>query len=276
MAEAIVVDGVSKRFKIANHKTIRKLTANVVQRKELSHDLIGAQDVSFSLEQGDSIGLMGLNGSGKSTLLKLISGVMAPDDGQVLTRGRVAGLIEVGAGFHPELSGRENVYLNAAILGMSEEETDAKFDSIVEFSEMGKFLNNEVRHYSSGMFMRLAFAVAIHTECDIFLMDEMLSVGDQPFKRKCMRKIMELKESGKTMVYVSHNPRQVLRVCNRGLVLEKGPSSSRAGLRTRSRSSATTSRTTRTSRRRELLGCSSLIRHTSARDCSDNWGSSDH
>ncbi len=183
---------------------------------------LALKDVSFTLEQGDSIGLMGLNGSGKSTLLKLISGVMAPDDGQVLTRGRVAGLIEVGAGFHPELSGRENVYLNAAILGMSEEETDAKFDSIVEFSEMGKFLNNEVRHYSSGMFMRLAFAVAIHTECDIFLMDEMLSVGDQPFKRKCMRKIMELKESGKTMVYVSHNPRQVLRVCNRGIVLEKG------------------------------------------------------
>jgi ABC-2 type transport system ATP-binding protein len=222
MPEAIVVDGVTKRFKIANHKTVRKLTANLVQRKELSRDLLALKDVSFTLEQGDSIGLMGLNGSGKSTLLKLISGVMAPDDGQVLTRGRVAGLIEVGAGFHPELSGRENVYLNAAILGMSEEETDAKFDSIVEFSEMGKFLNNEVRHYSSGMFMRLAFAVAIHTECDIFLMDEMLSVGDQPFKRKCMRKIMELKESGKTMVYVSHNPRQVLRVCNRGIVLEKG------------------------------------------------------
>ena len=222
MAEAIVVEGVSKRFKIANHKSIRKLTANVVQRKQLSRDLTALNDVSFSLEQGDSIGLMGLNGSGKSTLLKLISGVMAPDDGQVLTRGRVAGLIEVGAGFHPELSGQENVYLNAAILGMSEEETDSKFDSIVEFSEMGKFLNNEVRHYSSGMFMRLAFAVAIHTECDIFLMDEMLSVGDQPFKRKCLRKIMELKESGKTMVYVSHNPRQVLRVCNRGIVLEKG------------------------------------------------------
>jgi len=222
MAEAIVVNGVTKRFKIANHKTVRKLTANLVQRKELSHDLLALKDVSFTLEQGESIGLMGLNGSGKSTLLKLISGVMAPDDGEVLTRGRVAGLIEVGAGFHPELSGRENVYLNAAILGMSEEETDAKFDSIVAFSEMGNFLNNEVRHYSSGMFMRLAFAVAIHTECDIFLMDEMLSVGDQPFKRKCMRKIMELKESGKTMVYVSHNPRQVLRVCNRGIVLEKG------------------------------------------------------
>ena len=222
MAEAIIVDGVTKRFKLSNQKTLKKLSVNAVKRKELSRRLTALDNVSFTLEQGESIGLMGLNGSGKSTLLKLISGVMAPDEGAVWTRGRVAGLIEVGAGFHPELSGRENVYLNAAILGMSEEETDAKFDSIVEFSEMGKFLNNEVRHYSSGMFMRLAFAVAIHTECDIFLMDEMLSVGDQPFKRKCMRKIMELKESGKTMVYVSHNPRQVLRVCNRGIVLEKG------------------------------------------------------
>jgi ABC-2 type transport system ATP-binding protein len=222
MPEAIIVDGVTKRFKISNQKTVRKLTANIVQRKELSSDLLALRDVSFTLEQGDSIGLMGLNGSGKSTLLKLLSGVMAPDKGHVLTRGRVAGLIEVGAGFHPELSGRENIYLNAAILGMSEEETRAKFDSIVAFAEIGKFLGNEVRHYSSGMYMRLAFAVAIHTECDIFLMDEMLAVGDQPFKRKCMRKIMELKESGRTMVFVSHNPKQVLRVCNRGLVLEQG------------------------------------------------------
>ena len=222
MADAIIVENVTKRFKLANQKTIKKLTVNAVKRRELSRSLEALKNVSFTLEQGESIGLMGLNGSGKSTLLKLISGVMSPDEGQVLTRGRVAGLIEVGAGFHPELTGRENVFLNAAILGMSEEETRAKFDSILDFSEMEKFLDTEVRQYSSGMHMRLAFAVAIHTECDIFLMDEMLAVGDQPFKRKCMRKIMELKESGKTMVYVSHSPQQVLRVCNRGLVLEKG------------------------------------------------------
>ncbi len=222
MAEAIIVDGVTKTFKLANQKTIKKLTVNAVRRRELSRTLTALDDVSFTLEEGDSIGLMGLNGSGKSTLLKLISGVMSPDSGEVWTRGRVAGLIEVGAGFHPELSGRDNVYLNAAILGMSQEETDAKFESIVDFSEMGKFLNNEVRHYSSGMFMRLAFAVAIHTECDIFLMDEMLAVGDQPFKRKCMRKIRELKAQGKTMVYVSHSPRSVVNLCRRAVVLEKG------------------------------------------------------
>src|SRR5262249_49490420 len=151
------------------------------------------------LEIGDSIGLMGLNGSGKSTLLKLISGVMEPTSGKVLTRGRIAGLIEVGAGFHPELTGRENIYLNGAILGMSQTEIERKYDEILDFSEMENFVESTVGNYSSGMFMRLAFAVAVHTDCDIFLMDEMLAVGDQPFRRKCMRKIHELKAEGKTM-----------------------------------------------------------------------------
>ncbi|MEP6665621.1 MAG: ABC transporter ATP-binding protein [Nocardioidaceae bacterium] len=222
MAESVVVDGVTKRFTLANHKTIKKLTVNAVKRRPISRTMTALDDISFSLDQGDSIGLMGLNGSGKSTLLKLISGVMEPDEGKVLTRGRIAGLIEVGAGFHPELSGRENIYLNAAILGMTEREIDAKFNAIVDFSEMEQFLEGEVRHYSSGMFMRLAFAVAVHTDCDLFLIDEVLAVGDQPFKRKCMKKIMELKSEGRTMVFVSHNPKQVLRVCTRGLVLEQG------------------------------------------------------
>lgn len=222
MAEAVIVEGVAKSFKLATHKTMKKLVVNAAKRQPLSRSFTALEDISFTLEQGDSIGLMGLNGSGKSTLLKLISGVMSPDKGQVLTRGRIAGLIEVGAGFHPDLSGRENIYLNGAILGMTEAEIDNKFDSILDFSEMEKFLDSEVRHYSSGQFMRLAFAVAVHTDCDIFLIDEVLAVGDQPFRKKCMKRILELKAESRTMVFVSHNPKQVLRICERGLVLESG------------------------------------------------------
>jgi len=222
MAEAIIVESVTKSFKLANHQTIKRLAVNAVKRRPLSRTFTALEDISFKLEQGESIGLMGLNGSGKSTLLKMISGVMSPDRGQVLTRGRIAGLIEVGAGFHPELSGRENIYLNGAILGMSESEIDAKFDAIVEFSEMRQFLDSEVRHYSSGMFMRLAFAVAVHTECDIFLIDEVLAVGDQPFRRKCLARIQELRDEGRTLVFVSHSAKQVQRVCTRGIVLTKG------------------------------------------------------
>ncbi|MBA3265786.1 MAG: ABC transporter ATP-binding protein [Nocardioidaceae bacterium] len=222
MAQAVVVDGVTKTFKLANHKTMKKLVVNAAKRRPLSRSFTALEDVSFTLDQGESIGLMGLNGSGKSTLLKLISGVMSPDFGQVLTRGRIAGLIEVGAGFHPDLTGRENIYLNGAILGMSETEIDNKFDLILGFSEMEKFLDSEVRHYSSGQFMRLAFAVAVHTDCDIFLIDEVLAVGDQPFRKKCMKRILELKAEGRTMVFVSHNAKQVLRICERGLVLDAG------------------------------------------------------
>lgn len=222
MSAAVVVEGVTKRFKLSNHTTIKKATVNAVKRRPMSRSFTALEDISFAMDEGDTIGLMGLNGSGKSTLLKLISGVMQPDEGKVLTRGRIAGLIEVGAGLHPDLSGRENIYLNGAILGMTKLEIDRKFDSIIEFSEMEKFLDNEVKQYSSGMFMRLAFATAVHTECDIFLVDEVLAVGDQPFKKKCMRRIRELKDEGRTMVFVSHNPKQVVRLCNRGLVLKGG------------------------------------------------------
>lgn len=222
MSTSVIVDGVSKRFKMTSQRTIKQVVVDAVRRRSTSYSFTALDRVSFTLEQGESIGLMGLNGSGKSTLLKLISGVMAPDEGDVLTRGRVAGLIEVGAGLHPDLSGRENIYLNGAILGMSEAEIDRKFDSILDFSEMEKFLDSEVRHYSSGQFMRLAFAVAVHTDCDIFLIDEVLAVGDQPFRKKCMKRILELKGEGRTMVFVSHNPKQVLKICDRGLVLESG------------------------------------------------------
>jgi len=178
--------------------------------------------VSFEVQQGESIGLMGLNGSGKSTLLKLINGTMRPDKGEVLTRGRIAGLIATGAGFHPQLTGRENVYLNAAILGMTERETAKKFDEIVDFADIGDFLDTPVGTYSSGMYSRLGFAVAVHVDSDIFLADEVLAVGDKPFKRKCMEKMEEVKRSGVTLVYVSHAAASVARMCERVIVLEKG------------------------------------------------------
>ncbi len=222
MSTSVVVNHVTKRFKVSNQKTLKKLLVNATKGRQLSDSFTALDDISFTLEQGDSIGLMGLNGSGKSTLLKLISGVMAPDSGEVLARGRIAGLIEVGAGMAPDLSGRDNIFLNGAILGMSEEEIHRKFDDIVGFSEMERFLDREVRSYSSGQFARLAFSIAVHTECDIFLMDEMLAVGDQPFKRKCMKRIRRLKEEGRTMIFVSHNPKQVVNLCDRGLVLKAG------------------------------------------------------
>ena len=222
MSESIVVDHVSKRFTMRYHRTIKQMSIAMLRGQDLSDSFLAVDDVSFSVQQGESIGLMGLNGSGKSTLLKLINGVMRPDSGKVLTRGRIAGLIATGAGFHPQLTGRENVYLNAAILGMSEKETKARFDDIVEFADIGKFLDTPVGHYSSGMFARLGFAVAVHTESDIFLVDEVLAVGDRPFKRKCMNRMEEIKKEGRTLFYVSHSAPSVRRMCERVLVLEKG------------------------------------------------------
>lgn len=219
----IVVDHVSKRFLKRNAHSFKEAFVGWIRGKKVRADKFSAlDDVSFQIGQGESVAIMGLNGSGKSTTLKLISGVLEPDDGSVFTRGRVAGLIEVGAGFHPDLSGRENVYLNAAILGMSKEEIDSRFDQIVEFSEIGEFIDQEVKHYSSGMFMRLAFSVAIHVELDILLVDEVLSVGDAPFRAKCSAKIKELSAQGVTMLVVSHSTSMVKETCERGIVLKKG------------------------------------------------------
>ncbi len=152
----------------------------------------------------------------------MINGVMKPDAGEVLTRGRISGLIATGAGFHPQLTGRENIYLNAAVLGMTEEETKAKFDDIVEFAEVGRFLETPVGTYSSGMFARLGFSVAIHVDSDIFLADEVLAVGDKPFKRKCLARMQEIRNSGRTLFYVSHAAGSVRKMCDRVIVLEKG------------------------------------------------------
>jgi ABC-2 type transport system ATP-binding protein len=222
MAASVVVQDATKFFKMRYHRTIKQISIAALRRQAISDSFKAVDDVSFTVEQGESVGLMGLNGSGKSTLLKLINGVMPPDKGKVLTRGRIAGLIATGAGFHPQISGRDNVYLNAAILGMSEAETNRKFDQIVEFADIGKFLDTPVGHYSSGMFSRLGFAVAVHTDSDIFLIDEVLAVGDRPFKRKCMARMQEIRESGRTLVYVSHATSSVRKMCDRVLVLEKG------------------------------------------------------
>jgi len=222
MTESIVVQNVNKQFTMRFTRTIKQMSIAALRRQPLSDSFLAVNDVSFTIQQGESIGLMGLNGSGKSTLLKLISGVMKPDSGQVLTRGRIAGLIAAGAGFHPQLTGRANVFLNAAILGMSEAETKRKFEQIIDFADVGKFLDTPVGHYSSGMSARLGFAVAAFADSDIFLADEVLAVGDRPFKRKCIQRMKEIKSEGRTMFYVSHSPGSVRKMCDRALVLEKG------------------------------------------------------
>ena len=222
MTKSIVVERASKRFTMQYTRTIKQMSIAAMRGQKLSDSFLAVNDVSFTVEQGESIGLMGLNGSGKSTLLSLISGVMRPDEGSVLTRGRIAGLIAAGAGFHPQLTGRDNLYLNAAILGMSEAETNRKLEEIVDFADIGKFLDVPVGHYSSGMSARLGFAVAAFAESDIILADEVLAVGDRPFKRKCMARMEEIKKEGRTMFYVSHAPGSVRQMCDRALVLVQG------------------------------------------------------
>lgn len=219
---SIVVDSVTKNFTLQYHRTIKQVTVAAMRRQQISETFPAVNDVSFTIRQGESVGLMGLNGSGKSTLLKLINGIMRPDTGSVLTRGRIAGLIATGAGFHPQLSGRDNIYLNAAILGMGKEETEAKLDDIVHFSELGRHLDSQVGHYSSGQQARLGFAIAIHVDSDIFLADEVLAVGDKPFKKKCLERMQEIRDSGRTLVYVSHAPGSVRKMCDRVIVLDNG------------------------------------------------------
>ena len=220
----IIVDGVGKRFSIRHTHSLKEfVVSRVLGRKDATVDhFVALDDVDLTVSDGEAVALLGLNGSGKSTLLKLISGVMSPDSGQIGLRGRIAGLIEVGAGFHPDLTGAENVYLNGAILGMTEEQIRERFDDIVAFSEIGDFIETEVKFYSSGMFLRLAFAVAVHTDPDIFLIDEILAVGDEPFQKKCLARIKELKQSGKALVIVTHDLDMAEGLCDRGILLRHG------------------------------------------------------
>ena len=223
MDPRIEIAGVTKEFTLRHRRSLKELAVAAVRKQDLGINTFKAlDDVTFDVHQGETVALLGFNGSGKSTLLKLISGVLRPDGGRVRTRGRVAGLIEVGAGFHPDLTGRENVFLNGAILGMTKKQIEGAYDSIVEFSEIPDFMDTEVKFYSSGMFLRLAFAVAVHSDPEVFLIDEILAVGDEPFQRKCLDEIRGLSDQGKTLVIVSHDLNMVSDLCERGVLLEKG------------------------------------------------------
>ena len=220
--EIISIQDLTKQFTIRTQKTLKERLVNAKQGKLHDEKFTALEHVNLSVDAGESIGLVGPNGSGKSTLLKIIGGIIAPDSGHVRTRGRIAALLELGAGFHPDLSGRENVFLNASIMGLSKEETNKYFDAIVDFSGIGEFIDTQVKFYSSGMYVRLAFAVAVHIDPDVLLVDEVLAVGDEPFQLKCMEKIRQFQEEGRTIVLVSHSPGQVAQVCDRAVVLEHG------------------------------------------------------
>ncbi|HTD49884.1 MAG TPA: ABC transporter ATP-binding protein, partial [Acidimicrobiia bacterium] len=179
-------------------------------------------DIDIDIETGTTVGILGHNGSGKSTLLNCVAGILQPNEGEIVTRGRLAALLELGAGFHPELTGRENVYMNASILGLSKRDISTVFDEIVAFSELDKFIDMQVRHYSSGMYIRLGFAVAVNVDPDILLVDEVLAVGDEAFQRKCIERVSEFQREGRTILFVTHAPDLIRKVCERGLVLDHG------------------------------------------------------
>ena len=217
---AVQIENVSKKFVIRQGRSLkdRVLSPGSGGKEEF----LSLDSVSTKVAQGDTIGLIGHNGSGKSTLLKVIGGILEPTSGRVLRRGRLAALLELGAGFNQDLTGRENIFLNAAILGLTRAETLRYLDSIVAFSELEDFIDTQVKFYSSGMYVRLAFAVAVHVDPDLLLVDEVLAVGDEPFQRKCLSKISEFQAEGRTIVLVSHSADQIAAVCNRALVLESG------------------------------------------------------
>jgi lipopolysaccharide transport system ATP-binding protein len=215
-------DAISDAFVAPFKRAAALLRGHATGAAELNEVMWAFRDISFSVNQGEVVGLVGKNGAGKTTMLKVLSRITEPTEGSIEIRGRVGSLLEVGTGFHPELSGRENVFLNGAILGMRRTEIASKFEEIVEFAEIGKFIDTPVKHYSSGMYVRLAFAVAAHLEPEILIVDEVLSVGDAAFQRKCLGKMGDVANSGRTVLFVSHNMAAVTQLCTRALLLENG------------------------------------------------------
>ena len=219
---AINIKNVSKDFYIYADKanTLKERIIRLGKNKKEVRNVL--RDIDIKINKGETVALIGVNGSGKSTLLKLITKIIYQTKGKIITYGKVSSLLELGAGFHPDFSGRENIYFNASIFGLTKEEIDSKIDDIIDFSELHEFIDTPVRTYSSGMYMRLAFSVAINVHADILLIDEILAVGDQRFQEKCMKKMLELKKEGKTMVFVSHSKESVKFLCDRAIWIKDG------------------------------------------------------
>lgn len=229
MSAVITAEHISKRYMIRHeqaerYKTLSGTLSNIAKGTTggSKEEFWALRDISFEVKQGERVGIIGRNGAGKSTLLKILSRIVTPTGGRVEITGRVASLLEVGTGFHPELSGRENIFLNGAILGMSKSEITRKFDEIVDFAEVEKFLDTPVKRYSSGMYVRLAFAVAAHLEPEILIVDEVLAVGDAAFQKKCLGKMQNVAGEGRTVLFVSHNIGAIRSLCNKAIFLEHG------------------------------------------------------
>src|SRR5436309_1717009 len=232
MPAAIKTEGLSKQYQIGQlrpaYGTLRDSVVHGIKRLRTGHvhepreTIWALKDVSFEAQQGDVIGVIGANGAGKSTLLKILSRITTPTEGRAEIRGRVGSLLEVGTGFHPELTGRENIYLNGSILGMKRGEINRNFDAIVEFSGVEKFIDTPVKRYSSGMYVRLAFSVAAHFEPEVMIVDEVLSVGDADFQRRSIGRMETIGNSGRTVLFVSHNLQGILQLCDRAILLQDG------------------------------------------------------
>lgn len=215
----IKFESVTKSFSLQSQRTFKEFFHALVRGEDTVNRFTALDDISFTINKGDTVGIIGPNGSGKSTILKLIAGVMSPTKGKVIVNGRVSPLIELGAGFHSELSGRENIYLNGSILGLSQKEIDQQFNDIVDFGELWKFIDQPVKKYSTGMYMRLGFSIAVHVKPEILLIDEILAVGDNEFQEKCFKKMVEIQKSGVTIVFVSHDLDQVKQFCPRSILI---------------------------------------------------------
>jgi ABC-2 type transport system ATP-binding protein len=219
---AVEVDDVSKKFRLY-HEKYYSLKERILHLGNNSYeDFWALQDIGFEVAEGQTVGILGRNGSGKSTLLKCMSGILQPTKGRIVVRGALAALLELGAGFQPELSGRENIFLNASLLGLSTKEVERRFDEIVAFAELENFIDNQVKYYSSGMYVRLGFAVAVNVDPDILVVDEVLAVGDENFQRKCMGRIKEFQDDGRTILFVTHSADLVRVICDRAAVLSSG------------------------------------------------------